>query len=504
MATKVHNNANFILFRNAATEKYALESPAIYSMIPVERPGLGTMAVDKYYRCYYDPSWLELLVSDEEYRAKLWKRCPDRHDLPDIIPAFGPNGAGSYACTHECDHLLGNHHVRAEAMGVTPDNAELFNIAWDIVIEWQKRKDFGYIFIGGAYAEGFNVDGNLPGEAVYLILKQRKDNGEDIKTGEPLEDEPDVEDSHIEPQTAPNPDDNSTEQQPDSDNGSPSPNEPSDSESSGSGPGDDEGCDDEALEEQEWDKEAPITSGSCADGIQKPWELPAPSECDTDGSDEVEHEQIMREVAENIKHEAEHGVSPGGSKLDWAKQVLRSNVDIASIVQQFVRTGIARAAGSGGRTWRRTKRYRPHPDVELPQSRRLVANVIVVVDTSFSMCDNRNAGLAIGAVEKLIKGFQQRGKVTVVTGDTEVSTVNLASRIEDVMLEGGGGTDMGALVTSASELQPKPDAIVVITDGYTGWCDRVSMPVFAVLTESEHSSYRVPNWIKHINISQED
>ena len=514
MAVKVHSNENFVLFRHHATEKYALESPAIYSMVPVERPGIGTLCVDKYYRVYYDPAWLQLLVSNKEYRGKLWKRCPDRHELPDTIPAFGPNGAGSYCITHECDHLLGNHHIRAEAMGITSENAELFNIAWDIVIEWQKRKDYGYIFIGGAHAEGFNVDGNLPGEAVYLILKQRQDNGEDIRTGEPKEDDGD--DGAM---TDPAPRD-------DGDTSGPPPNAPSsDSESNddasdgtdgASGTGDDDTddtdepteslgnpVDDAELEEQQWEEQSPLTSGSCADGQQKPWELPAPEDCNTEGADEVEHEQLMREVAENIREEAEHGIGAGGSKLDWANQVLRSNVDVAGIVQRFVRTGIARAAGGGGRTWRRTKRYKPHPDVEMPQSRRLVANVVVIVDTSYSMCDNQNAGLAIGAVERLLRGFQQRGKVTVVTGDTEVSTVNLATRIQDVMLEGGGGTDMGALVTSASEMRPKPDAIVVITDGYTGWCDRVSIPVFAVLTQPVTGSYPVAPWIRHINISPE-
>jgi len=38
-------------------------------------------------------------------------------------------------------------------------------------------------------------------------------------------------------------------------------------------------------------------------------------------------------------------------------------------------------------------------------------------------------------------------------------------RAHDVKLLGGGGTDMGAGLARAAELRPKPDIIVVLTDG---------------------------------------
>jgi hypothetical protein len=39
----------------------------------------------------------------------------------------------------------------------------------------------------------------------------------------------------------------------------------------------------------------------------------------------------------------------------------------------------------------------------------------------------------------------------------------------DVRLLGGGGTDMGAGLTAAAALRPRPDLVIVLTDGHTPW-----------------------------------
>ena len=40
-----------------------------------------------------------------------------------------------------------------------------------------------------------------------------------------------------------------------------------------------------------------------------------------------------------------------------------------------------------------------------------------------------------------------------------------------VVLEGGGGTDMGAGLVAATNLRPRPEVVVVLTDGHTPWPD---------------------------------
>lgn len=74
------------------------------ALMPVERPGLGTVAVDEYWRLYYDPEWL--------------------FDLP-------LNQAATVIADHELSHLLRNHAHRCKRIAVNP---RVWNIAGDAEI----------------------------------------------------------------------------------------------------------------------------------------------------------------------------------------------------------------------------------------------------------------------------------------------------------------------------------------------------------------------------------
>lgn len=57
---------------------------------------------------------------------------------------------------------------------------------------------------------------------------------------------------------------------------------------------------------------------------------------------------------------------------------------------------------------------------------------------------------------------------------------------------------MGQLVKVAAAKKPRPEAIVVITDGYTPWCSPINIPVFAIVTNAYSS---VPSWITSVNLT---
>ena len=74
----------------------------------------------------------------------------------------------------------------------------------------------------------------------------------------------------------------------------------------------------------------------------------------------------------------------------------------------------------------------------------------------------------------------------------------MKSKLSTLKLDGRGGTNMGQLVKVAAARKPRPEAIVVITDGYTPWCSPIKIPVFAIVTNAYST---VPSWITGVNLT---
>lgn len=88
-----------------AIDKRPYFAAALSALIHVEKPGIGTLAVDEYYRLYYDPAVFEK-----------W-----------TVPLTGA------VLIHEISHLLREHHSRARAMDAGLDPF-VWNIAGDMEI----------------------------------------------------------------------------------------------------------------------------------------------------------------------------------------------------------------------------------------------------------------------------------------------------------------------------------------------------------------------------------
>jgi predicted metal-dependent peptidase len=105
-------------------------------------------------------------------------------------------------------------------------------------------------------------------------------------------------------------------------------------------------------------------------------------------------------------------------------------------------------------------------------------SVIVIVDTSGSISSQR-LGLALGTIHAILRVLRIR--VRVLSWDAAFQGIQEVSTVRDVVLKGGGGTDMAAALQYAQECRPRPDLVVVVTDGYTPWpkeAPRVPMIVF--------------------------
>ena len=92
----------------------------------------------------------------------------------------------------------------------------------------------------------------------------------------------------------------------------------------------------------------------------------------------------------------------------------------------------------------------------------------------------------------------------VLACDAAVHSVKRVMRTGQLRLAGGGGTDMGAGIQTALELRPRPDVVVVITDGFTPWPEQAPKGARVVVGLLEQGAYGrdwpVPGWARAVGI----
>ncbi len=120
----------------------------VMSLVPVQKPGLGTMGVDESMRCYYDPAILEEWTIEEAAGVIL----------------------------HEDLHVLLRHCKRAKAtIGERPSEEEVtrWNWAVDFVVNQILRDANTKMPDGVLYPEDFGFPKNLTAEEYYHLLEQK-------------------------------------------------------------------------------------------------------------------------------------------------------------------------------------------------------------------------------------------------------------------------------------------------------------------------------------------
>lgn len=208
--------------------------------------------------------------------------------------------------------------------------------------------------------------------------------------------------------------------------------------------------------------------GSSADGLPRTYELPLDSDVPSVGT--VQADEVRRRVAiEFRRHVTTRGTQPGEA-LRWAAAILDPVVPWQQVLTAAVRRAAGWANGHADYTYLRpSRRQFAVRNVLLPGMRRPLPTVAIVVDTSSSV-DDGMLGQALGEVDGAITGLGVPGEqVTVLACDAAVSTVQTVRRAKDLRLGGGGGTDMRVGIDRAVRGRPRPDVVIVVTDGYTPW-----------------------------------
>ncbi|MEV6521476.1 VWA-like domain-containing protein [Longispora sp. NPDC051575] len=210
-----------------------------------------------------------------------------------------------------------------------------------------------------------------------------------------------------------------------------------------------------------------LDCGSGADGGERDWDLGPDG---AHGLSAQERDAVRFRVAQGVI--GHPGSVPRGWRR-WAEQAFHPPQPWRDLLGAAVRSAATGAGVGEDYTYGRpARRAAGLPGVVLPSLRRRPPRVCVVIDTSRSVSDAElgSALLEVAAISRSVGG--RRDLVSVVSCDAASNVAEPLCRAEGITLLGGGGTDLREGFAAALRANPRPDVVVVLTDGQTPWPDR--------------------------------
>lgn len=207
-----------------------------------------------------------------------------------------------------------------------------------------------------------------------------------------------------------------------------------------------------------------LDCGSGADGLEREWDLGPDG---AHGLSEQEIDAVRFRVAQGIT--GRPGNAPKAWRR-WAEEAFHPPQPWRELLGAAVRSAVSGSGAGEDYTYGRpSRRSAGVPGAVLPSLRRSPPRVSVVIDTSGSVSDTElgSALLEVTAISRAVGG--RRDLITVLPCDAAARIVHPLCRAEGIPLMGGGGTDLRTGFAKALRAQPRPDVIVVLTDGQTPW-----------------------------------
>jgi len=247
-----------------------------------------------------------------------------------------------------------------------------------------------------------------------------------------------------------------------------------------------------------------LNCGAAAHGIRQEWELDNTG--NEPGVDEWEAELIRKQVAEEVRISRQAGGHVPAGFERWARAFLRPQIDWRREFAAQVRAGLDAVSGAVDYSYRRPSRRAGSPigrAIVLPALIQPVPRVAVVVDTSASM-SREHLERVLAEVKGLLRSRGIRGsRLTVLSCDTAIRSSQEVFAVEQVRLHGGGGTDMGVGLRAAVALRPRPEVIVVLTDGQTPWPDD-RPPAQVVVALIGEGAADPPPWARTVRVAMSE
>lgn len=446
-------------FRLAAQETAPYMGQYVHSLIPVERAGIGTMAVDKFGRLYYDPTFVAYITSE----------------------------CGSFTILHEALHVVFDHAAMAERIvgkNGTPTQYKAWNFAVDMVVNGVLREFIRHAPDGIITAERFGLPPKLTAIEYYHLLlqaneqaQQQQEQENQDEQDEQAGDDSDGEDEGSGESEGEDGGDGSGEDEESGDAGD------TEADDDGGSEGDDsEGEGGEEVADHQGD------GGSCSDGKPRDYELPA------DDSWE-DREFSMATDLENKCESTGWGNVPGAIRKALGNK-LRPQPDPFDCLRAACARAVSSPVGAPDYTYRRISRRQVEGQPRLKGVQKLTPNAVIVLDTSGSMLDAETEAKALTVVAS---GLRRLRSVRVIGGDTNITSNKQVSSLKQLEWLGGGGTSMKT-VLEAVDKEHRPDAIVLITDGETDWPERLRAKLVVALTQPMPA----PSWATAVMIGKRE
>ncbi len=426
-------------------------SHILTSMRTYVGPYVSTMAVDQHARLYVNPDWIQTLSVRQV----------------------------SYVLLHEVLHVVLSHAKRRRQFlpDVTKQQADVWNIAADLCIQQMLARHHR----ADEPEQGMKIEGELEPGVPFLSIPG-------LRKGMTTEAYYQVLWDFL----------NQRPKQPQGSGGQPQPGgqdeQPDSGESDGGQQGEGEqqpqpsGQSDKPLD--------PRNAGSGSDGLPREYEPLSKI------ADEAMMEGKLRELERRME-EAE-AKSPGSVPGELRKSVearLHPQPDPFDQLRGIVAKSVASPLGAEEHTYRRLHRRQADNTARMRGVVRMAPECSVIVDTSGSMSCGNIRDKAITAVAQ---GLRKVQRPRVVCFDTQVQDARRLSSMKDFQWVGDGGTDMAAAVEQEDKEQ-RPDAIVLLTDGETGWPHKPTRARLIVALCQDPGSYMrdIPAWARVVRCYEE-
>lgn len=227
----------------------------------------------------------------------------------------------------------------------------------------------------------------------------------------------------------------------------------------------------------------------------------------------AEVERVARAVASGVCALAHRRFDPDPAQgwREWAQRLAGPpQVSWQQRLAAVLRAAVANRAGTVDYTYARPGRRRV-AGVVTPAMRAPSVRVAVVADVSPSIA--ADLGSVAAEVDRIARtAGLDASALTVVAVDREVlASGPWRSRGAALAMrsEGDSGTDMRVGIAAAVALRPRPDVVIVLTDGETPWPEaRPPLPVIVALigpgAVRRRSRALVPAWAVAVEISTAD